>query len=86
MDNCFTKILRKKIIAQRAIFQERELIPKRVSGSHTNLDKIQESTKKEPKVDQRIQLEIERAIVETGLPPTLPNRLDRVCYIPSRVD
>ena len=56
-------------VAQRAVFQERELISKRASGSHIDLDKIQESTNEEPKVGHSIQFGIERAIKETDIFP-----------------
>ena len=56
-------------VAQRAVFQERELISKSASRSHIDLDKIQESTNKEPKVGHSIQFGIERAIKETDIFP-----------------
>lgn len=71
---------------KRVVFQERGLISKRVSGSHTDLDKIQESSNDEPIVGPNFQLKIKRAIKETDIPITLPNRLDRGLHIPSHID
>ena len=56
-------------VAQRAVFQERDLNSKRDSGSHIDLDKIQESTNEEPKVGHIIQFGIERVIKETDIFP-----------------
>ena len=66
----FYKPSRNKVfVDKRAVFQERDLISKRASRSHIDLDKTQESTNKEPKVGHRIQFGIERAIKETDIFP-----------------
>ena len=62
---------------QRIVFEEMELVSKRVSGSHTNLDEIQETTNKEPNDGPSVHFEIEGDIKGTNIPLTLPNRLDR---------
>ena len=72
-------------VARRVVFQERELISKRASGSHIDLDKIQDSTNKEPKVGHSIQFDIERAIEETDISPPLPYRSDRGRHTPSYI-
>lgn len=54
--------------------------------SYIDLDKIQVWTNKEEKVGPSIQFEIEKAIKETNIPPSLPNRLDWGCYKPSYIE
>lgn len=83
----FYKAPKKKFsIAQRVVFQERELTSKRVSGIHTDIDKIHELTNEEPKVGPRIKFKIDKVVKETNIPLTLHNRLDTGHYIPSHVD
>lgn len=51
----FYKPFENKMFVDRGVvFQEKLLIFKRVSGSHTDFYKIQESTNKEPKVGHNI--------------------------------
>ena len=61
------------------------MISKRASRSRIDLDKIQESTNKEPKVGRNIQFEVERAIGETEISPHLPYRSDRGRHTPSYI-
>lgn len=71
---------------QRIVFWERELISKKASGSQINLDEIQESNNKEPKVYPSTETEVKRPIDESVTPLPLLNRPDRGNRIPCYID
>lgn len=68
------------------ILPRKGLISKRATGGHSSLDKIQESTNKEPKVIPCILFEVERYIEESDIPPFLPYRCDRGHHILSYIE
>lgn len=47
-------------VARKVVLHERELISKRVSGSHADREKVQESINEEPKVGLSFQFKFEK--------------------------